>query len=310
MARLSIPNPVRSWQRMSPRRRSDTMVFYLWIMPWLAGFLIWQAWPLLQSIYLSFTNFRLLNVPEFTGTANVERLVGDERFWNSLKVTLLYVLGTVPIGTILALLVAMFLAQKLRGSNFWRTIYFMPYVVSAVAAAVMFSFIFNPDFGLLNIVLERFGIKGPGWIASETWALPSIIIVAWWRSMGGQMIIYLAGLKGIPQVLYEAAEIDGAGTWAKFRNVTIPMLSPTIFFNVVIMIINAFQVFDVPWTLTQGGPNFATDVYIIQLYDQALRFTNMGYASLLAWVLFLLILVLTLLVQYVSRNWVYYESEV
>ncbi len=305
---IKLSNPVTVWRSLTPRKRREALSFYIWISPWLIGFCIWLAWPLVQSLYLSFTNFRLLNAPQFTGLANLERLLKDDLFWKSLRITLLYVFGTVPIGNIFALAVAMVLAQKLRGVNVWRTIYFMPSVVSGVAVAVMWSFILNPDFGLVNILLDRLGIQGPGWIGSEDWALPSVVLIAWWTAIGTQMVIYLAGIKGIPQVLYEAAEIDGAGNWARFKNITLPMLSPTIFFNLIVGIIGAFQVFDVPYVLTDGGPNNATRVYIYGLYEQAFIFTNMGYASLMAWVLFLIILVLTVITFRISSRRVYYES--
>ena len=307
---INIQNPVRVWRRMSPRQRGDAWTFYLWIAPWLIGFLIFLAWPLVQSLYLSFTDFRILNTPTFTGLQNVERLINDQTFWKSLRVTVLYVIGAAPLGNVIALIVAMLLAQKLRGVNWWRTIYFMPSVAAGVAIAVMWSFIFNPDFGLFNTFLGWLGIQGPGWITSEDWALPAIIIMAWWGGIGGQMVIYLAGLKGIPQVFYESADIDGAGGWAKFWNITIPMLSPTIFFNVIVGIIGAFQVFDPAYVLTDGGPNNATRTYIFNLYEEAFIFTNMGYASLLAWVLFVIILILTLITFRISRDRVYYETEV
>lgn len=308
--RLNIQNPIRAWQELSPRQREEAKTFYLWVSPWLLGFLVWQLWPIIESFYLSFTNFRLLNIPSFTGLTNVERMLNDDLFWQSMKVTLIYVLGAVPISTIFALFVAMVLAQKLRIVNTWRTIFFMPSVVAGVAVAVMWSFIYNPDFGLLNTMLSWFGIDGPQWIYSERWALFSIILIAWWTTLGSQMVIYLAGIKGIPQILYEAAEIDGATPWAKFRFVTLPMLSPTIFFNVVIGIIGAFQVFDTPFVLTDGGPNYASHVYIINVYEQAFINTNMGYASLLAWVLFIIIVIMTVFVTRYSQSHIYYESEV
>jgi multiple sugar transport system permease protein len=283
---------------------------YLWIAPWLIGFLLWRAWPMVDSFYLAFTNYELANSPDFTGFANIKKLINDDHFWQSLKVTFLYVLGTVPIGTSLALAAAMVLAQKLRGVNWWRTIYFMPSVVAGVTVAVMWAFIFNPDFGLLNEILSWFGIKGPGWLSDENWALPSVIVMGWWTGIGTQMVIYLAGLKGIPQSLYEAAEIDGAGQWAKFRNVTIPMLSPTILFNVIIQLIGAFRVIDPALVLTDGGPNGATRFYVFNLYETAFEFTKMGYASLLAWVLFIIVMFFTFLTLRISDDKVYYESEV
>jgi multiple sugar transport system permease protein len=305
-----MAQPRKTWTTLSRRERKEALEFYLWISPWLIGFVIWQGWPFLQSLYLAFTDFKLLNAPKFTGFENLRRLAQDEVFWQSLRVTTFYVLGTVPIGNALALFVAMVLAQKLRAINFWRTVYFMPSVIGGVAVAVMWSFIFNPDFGLVNIVLEYVGIQGPGWLTSERWALPAIVIMGWWTSIGTQMVIYLAGIKGIPNVYYEAAEIDGATAWHKFWNVTVPLLSPTIFFNTIVGIIAAFQIFDPAYVLTRGGPNDATRTYIFNVFEQAFRFTNMGYASLLAWVLFIVILILTVFVMRLSNRYVYYESGV
>lgn len=307
---MALHNPRRQWQTMSKRQRKEALEFYLWISPWLLGFIVWQGWPFLQSLYLAFTDFRLLNAPKFTGLENVRRLLSDEQFWKSLRVTTLYVLGTVPVGNALALFVAMILAQKLRAINWWRTIYFLPSVIGGVAVAVMWSFIFNPDSGLVNLLLGYVGIQGPDWLSSERWALPAIVIMGWWTMIGTQMVIYLAGIKGIANVYYEAAEIDGATAWHKFWHITLPMLSPTIFFNTITGIIGAFQILDPALVLTNGGPNDATRTYIFNVYEQGFVFTNMGYASLLSWVLFIVILMLTIFVMRASRRYVYYESEV
>jgi multiple sugar transport system permease protein len=288
--------------------RREAITFYILILPWLAGFLIFLAYPMLRSLYLSFTSYNLLSAPQWVGTQNFERIFSDPDFWQSLKVTFLYALGSVPGGTIIALALAMVLSQKLRGVNFWRTIFFMPSILSSIAVAVLWLFIFRPEGGLLNQILGVFGIKGPDWLLSEDWALPALILMSWW-SVGGQIVIYLAGLKGIPQVLYEAAEIDGAGSLAQFRYVTLPMLSPTIFFNVVLAIIGALQVFDAGWVMTRGGPNKATLFYMLNLYKRAFQMAQMGYASALAWILFIIIMVITLLVIRSSAAWVYYESE-
>lgn len=301
-------NIFMQWRKMSPMARSEARAFYISISPWLFGFLFFLSWPMVRSLYLAFTNYRVLNEPRFTGFENVERLINDELFWQSMRVTVIYVAGSVPIGSAIALGVALLLSQKLIGVNIWRTIFFLPSIVSGVAVAVMWSFVFNPDFGLINVGLRWAGIDGPGWITSSSWALPALIIMSWW-SIGGQMIIYLAGLKGIPKVLYEAAVIDGAGTWSCFRYVTIPMLSPTIFFNFVVGLIGAFQSFDAAYVLTNGGPNNATLTYMLYLYRNAFQFVNMGYASLLAWILFLIILGFTLLVMRSATYWVYYETD-
>ncbi|MCC7209546.1 MAG: sugar ABC transporter permease [Anaerolineae bacterium] len=293
----------------TPMARREALTFYILILPWLIGFLAFLAYPMLRSLYLSFTSYNLLSPPEWVGLRNYERIFADADFWQSLKVTFLYALGSVPGGSIIALALAMVLSQKLRGINVWRTIFFLPSVLSSVAVAVLWLFIFRPEGGLLNMVLGWFGIKGPDWLFSEQWALPALIIMSWW-TVGGQMVIYLAGLKGIPEVLYEAAEIDGANDWTRFRRITLPMLSPTIFFNLVLGIIGAFQVFDVGWVMTRGGPNDATLFYMLNLYTRAFKMTQMGYASALAWILFLIIMFITLLVIRSSAAWVYYEAEV
>lgn len=292
----------------SPLARREAFTFYILILPWLAGFLIFLAYPMARSLYLSFTSYDLFSPPEWIGLRNFERIFSDPDFWQSVKVTFIYALGSVPGGTVIALALAMVLSQKLRGVNIWRTIFFMPSILSSIAVAILWLYIFRPEGGLLNVLLGWFGIEGPDWLLSEQWALPALILMSWW-SVGGQIVIYLAGLKGIPEVLYEAAEIDGANGVAKFRFVTLPMLSPTIFFNVVLAIIGALQVFDTGWVLTRGGPNDATLFYMINLYERAFQFVQMGYASALAWILFLIIMLITLLVIRSSAAWVYYESE-
>lgn len=287
----------------------EAALFYALISPWFIGFVVFLGYPMLRSLYLSFTEYNLLSPPVWVGLRNYERIFNDADFWQSLKVTFLYAMGSVPGSLIIALALAMVLAQKLRGVNIWRTIFFLPSVLSSIAVALLWLYVFRPEGGLLNIVLGWFGIKGPGWHTSEVWALPALIIMSWW-SIGGQIVIYLAGLKGIPETLYEVAEIDGANGWVKFRFVTLPMLSPTIFFNVVLGIIGALQVFDVGWVMTRGGPNNATLFYMLNLYRRAFQFVQMGYASALAWILFIIIMGITLLVIRSSSAWVYYESEV
>jgi len=300
---------LRKYELGSRLARREAFSFYILILPWVIGFLVFLAYPMLRSLYLSFTSYNLLSPPEWVGLRNFQRIFSDEDFWQSLKVTLFYALGSVPGGTIIAMALAMVLAQKLRGVNFWRTIFFLPSILSSIAVAVLWLFIFRPQDGLLNMMLGVFGIKGPDWLLSESWALPALILMSWW-SVGGQIVIYLAGLKGIPEVLYEAAEIDGATSLTKFRYVTLPMLSPTIFFNVVLAIIGALQVFDVGWVMTRGGPNKATLFYMLNLYERAFQLGQMGYASALAWILFIIIMIITLLVVRSSAAWLYYEAEV
>jgi multiple sugar transport system permease protein len=307
---LRFSNPISEWRSLSRARRNEAIAFYVWILPWVIGFLVWQLWPLIESFYLGFSNYRILNTPEFNGMANVHKLIADENFWQSLRVTGGYVIGVVPIGNVIALGAALALSQKLRAVNFWRTVYFLPSVVSGVAAAVMWWYVFNPDAGLINSVLETLGINGPGWLTDPYWALPSVIIIGWWSGIGTQVVIYLAGLKGIPVAFYEAASIDGAAGFARFRYITLPMLSPTIFFNLITGMIGAFQVFDAAYAITNGGPNKATRFYVFNIYEEAFVHQNMGYASLLSWVLFIVILVMTVFVISASRSRVYYENQV
>ena len=299
---------LRPFSNLSPSARREAIIFYLCVLPWFLGFVIFIAYPTGRSLYLSFTNYQIGREPVWSGMANFNRLASDGDFWQSLRVTLLYVLGAVPGQSIIALGIAMLLAQKIRGISIWRTIYFLPSVISAVAIAVLWFYVFNPEYGLVNTLLAGIGIDGPGWVFSEDWALITLIFMNWW-TIGGQMVIYLAGLKGIPDVLYEAVEIDGGGSWAKFRHVTIPMLSPVILFNLVLGFIGAFQIFEGPLVLTNGGPNKATLTYMLNLYRQAFEFGNLGYASALALVLFLIIMVLTILIIRSSALWVYYEAE-
>jgi multiple sugar transport system permease protein len=203
---------------------------------------------------------------------------------------------------------ALILSRNLRGLDFWRTIFFIPAVISSIAIGVLWSYVYRRDSGLLDMLLSLVGIDGPGWLSDERWALASIIFVSLW-TFGSQMVIYLAGIKGIPQSLYEVAEIDGAGALTKFRHVTIPMLSSTIFFNLVLGIIGALQVFDLPFIMTSGGPNDATRTYMINLYQEGWRDMEMGVASAMGWILFLVIMIITLLVLRSSTVWVYYEGE-
>jgi multiple sugar transport system permease protein len=293
---------------MSAAHRREAITFYLLVLPWVIGFIVFFAYPTLRSLYLSFTHYQIGREPIFVGLDNFARLAQDKDFWQALKVTTLYVLGSVPGSTVIAIGIAMLLAQQIRGISVWRTIYFLPSVVAPVAVAILWSFVFNPEYGLINTLLRYIGIEGPGWVSSQDWALPSLIFMSWW-TVGGQVIIYLAGLKNIPKELYEVAEIDGAGPWAKFWNITIPMLSPTIFFNLVLGFIAAFQIFEGPLVLTEGGPNDATLTYMLNLYEQAFELGSLGYASALAWILFILIMALTAVIIRSSSLWVYYESE-
>ena len=295
---------------LSRLRKKEAIEFYLIISPWIIGFLLFLGGPIVASAVLSFTDWNLLNPPSWVGVDNYLTIfTDDDMFWQSLKVTAIYTGASVPLGLMLSLLLALLLNTEVRGVRLFRTIYYLPSVMSGVAVALLWSWLFNPDFGLVNHLLGLFGIPGPTWLASETWALPAMIIMSLWGA-GQSMLIFLAGLQGIPQQLYEAAEIDGASGWSRFVHVTLPMLSPVILFNLIMGIIGSFQVFTQGYIMTNGGPNNATLFYVLNLYNQAFRNLRMGYASALAWILFFIILGLTLLVIRESRERVYYEGEV
>jgi multiple sugar transport system permease protein len=240
---------------------------------------------------------------------NFVRLSADKLFWQALKVSSIYVAASVPLGLAFSFAIALLMNQQVRWLGLWRTLYYIPTLVPVIASTMLWLWIFNPEFGLLNTLLRYVGIDGPLWLGHSKWALPSLILMSLW-TVGGPMLIYLAGLQGIPTDLYEAAEVDGAGSWAKFRAVTIPMMTPVIFFNLIMNMIFAFQVFAQPFVMTQGGPRYATLFYVLYLYQNAFQFFRMGYASALAWVLFLVILVFTALVIRSSALWVFYEGEV
>ena len=304
----SQPVPSRPLARRSRLRVREAIEGYLFMLPAVLGFLAFTLLPMLASAGLSFTQYDLLSPPEWTAFDNYTTMVADPFFWQSLKVTLLYAVFGLPLGLVLALGIASLLNQKVPAIAVWRTIYVLPTVLSGVAVAVLWRWLFNPEFGLLNVILGLFGIKGPNWLGDPNWALPSLVLMSLW-GIGGSTLIYLSGLQGIPSDLYEAVEIDGGGTAAKFRHITLPMLSPVILFNLVVGLIGSFQYFTEAYVLTNGGPENATLFYMLYLYRNAFNYFNMGYASALAWVLFLIVLALTLAVFKTTPVWVYYEGE-
>jgi multiple sugar transport system permease protein len=281
---------------------------YVFLSPWIVGFAIFTAGAMLFSLGLTFFKTDLLTGYHFTGLGNYSTLVSDPYFGKSLVVTALYTLGSVPLTLLLSLSIATLLNQPVPARGIWRTVYYLPSVISGVAVSILWSWMFQPQFGLINSALELIGIQGPGWIFSETWALPSFIIMSMW-GVGGSMLIYLAGLQGIPSHLYEAAEIDGAGSWQRYLHITLPMLSPTIFFNLVMNIIGSFQVFTASFIMTKGGPGTATLTMVLYLYRASFEQFKFGYASAIAWALFLIVLLFTLLTLRSSAAWVYYEGQ-
>jgi multiple sugar transport system permease protein len=288
--------------------RREALSFYLLISPWLLGLLLFVLGPMVASLFISFTRWDLLSPAQRVGLDNYEKLfTRDPLFWQSLKVTAIYTLVYVPVELAGGLILALLMNQKLRGISVFRTIYYLPSVLPGVAFVVLWMWMLHPDVGLINTLLSYIGIEGPRWLVDPDWALPALLIMSLW-GLGRAMIIYLASLQGIPQHLYEAAAIDGANRWHAFWKITLPMLTPTIFFNLVLSIISTFQTFTSAFVATDGGPLDSTLFYVLYLFRQAFQFFNMGYASALAWVLFVIIFVLTMLVVRSSSRWVFYEG--
>jgi multiple sugar transport system permease protein len=290
-------------------QQREQLDFYIAIAPWLVGLILFTGGPVLASFAFSFTNWTGLTTVEWVGLENFRQLLfEDDLFWTATYNTFYYAVGSVLLGTLGALVVAILLNQNLPGTTLLRVIYYMPSIASGVAIAILWIWLFNPQVGLVNYLLSFLGIKGPLWLASQDWAKPALVLKSLW-GIGANMIIILAGLQGVPQTLYEASRIDGANRWHEFRYVTIPMISPVLFFVVVISTINSFQILTDVLVMTQGGPGTATFVYVYYIYQAAFQYLKMGYASALAWILFALILGLTLLQLWGSRRWVYYEGE-
>jgi multiple sugar transport system permease protein len=294
---------------------SETIQGWLFISPWLIGFLLFAAGPILFSLFMSFTRWSLLSSPQWVGIANYQNILFDDPLvYKSLWNTAYYVLFSVPLGVGLSLALALLLNQKLKGIQYFRTIYFLPSVTNLVAISILWMWIFNPEFGLINRALALIGIEGPLWLQSEVWSKPALILMALW-GIGGGMIINLAALQSISQELYEAAELDGARWWRKTIHITLPLISPSIFFNLVMNIIGSFQVFTQAFVMTatsaqgqEGGPNNSTLFFVLYLYKKAFQQFQMGYASALAWILFIIILIFTIVQFSLSKRWVYYES--
>jgi multiple sugar transport system permease protein len=293
---------------MSPLRRKEAMFGYIAILPWLIGFLVFTAGPMVFSAYLTFTSWELITPPEWIGLANYEFLLKDKMFLDTLRNTTMYTVISVPLQLIIALGVALLLNLNVRGTNWYRAIIFLPSQTPAVASAMLWFLIFSPTSGLANVILKWFGVPEQRWLWDVNLVKPALITIAIW-AFGGAMIIFLAGLQDIPQSLYEAADIDGASAVSKFFNITVPLLSPTIFFNLVIGLIGAFQVFTPVYLMTRGGPGTSSMMMNMLIYRHGFEEFNMGYASLLAWVLFLIVIVLTIVQFTVARRWVYYEGD-
>jgi multiple sugar transport system permease protein len=299
---------------MSAMARRDAIDGYLFILPWILGFLLFTAGPMLASLGLVFVDWDLLTPPTWAGTQNIERLWTDRLVGLSLYNTAYYTFLSVPLRLIVALAGALLLNASVRGLPFFRTAFYLPAVLPLVGSAILWLWLMNPQIGLFNMALSALGLPRLQWLWDPALSKPSLILISLWTT-GNVMVIFLAGLQGVPQGLYEAAEIDGAGWWAKFRHVTLPMISPTILFNLVIGIIFAFQVFGLVYLMTgtggqqAGGPNNTTLMTVVYLYRLAFEQFKMGYGSALAWVLFAVIMIFTLIQLKLSDAWVYYEGK-
>lgn len=284
---------------------------YLFILPWFLGLLLFTLGPMLFSFVLSFSKWDIITgigSIEFVGLDNFKAIFHDELFYQSLKVTFIFALVSVPLYQIVSLLIALLLNMRTRGMKLFRLIYFMPSVIPAVAVSMMWIMIFNPEYGILNRALGWFGVQGPAWLQDPSYALGALIVMGIW-GVGNTIIIYLSGLQGVPEELHEAAQLDGAGSIRRFFSVTMPMISPTIFFNLIMGIIGGFQYFTQAFVMTNGGPLNSTLFYNLYLYNKAFVNYEMGYASALSWILFAIILFFTLIVIRSSSMWVYYNGD-
>jgi multiple sugar transport system permease protein len=288
----------------------DAVWGYVFLLPWIIGLIVFWLGPILMSFVLSFTQYDIISEPRFIGLANYQTaFFNDKLFWPSLLRTFEYSGIVVPVALLGALGLATLLNRGLPGTNIFRASFFVPTLTPTVALVLVWQWLLQPTVGPINYALSLVGITGPTWLASPQWALTSVILINLWASMGGNaMIIFLAGLQGVPQELYEAAALDGASGWARFRHVTFPMISPTFFFNLVLGVIGALKVFTTAFVATQGGPNYATWFFALHIFQQAFAFFKMGYGSALAWVFVVIVLIFTFIQLRMSRRWVYYAG--
>lgn len=280
---------------------------YAFISPWLIGLLIFTLIPMLYSFYISLTEWDFIGSPTFIGLQNYAQIFKDPTARIALINTAYYTVVSVPLRLILALIVALMLSKPYRGANKFRVLFYMPGIISGVAVSAVWSRLFDPFYGGINDILARFGIAGPAWLSDVHWAMPSIILMNL-MYIGTPMVVFIAGIKDIPAQLYEVALLDGASPWKRFVNITLPMLSPILFYNLVMQIIQSFQVFTNVYIMTNGGPANSTMVFVLHLYQTAFQYLRMGYGSALAWVLFFIILGFTLLI-FRTSGWVYFEGK-
>ncbi|MCD6384956.1 sugar ABC transporter permease [Candidatus Sumerlaeota bacterium] len=293
---------------MTTQEKRNLIKGLIFISPWIAGFLGFMLYPVVASFYYSLCEYNTLKPALFIGLWNYIDLLTDDIFWKSLWNTVYFALFALPLGQVVAIALAVLLNQRCVGRPIFRAIYFLPSLVPLVALAVIWLWIFNGEYGVLNHFLGWLRLKGPNWLGSTTWSKPALIIASLW-TVGGAMIIYLASLQDVPRDLYESAELDGASGWHKFLYITLPLISPIIYFNVIIGVITTLQIFAVPYVMTGGGPARSTLFYTMYLYNNAFSFLRMGYASAMAWIMFVIILGATVIITRVSKSRVYYAGE-
>lgn len=299
---------VKDKKKISGLAREKEIAGYICALPWILGFIIFILYPTVASIYYSLTYYDAVNPPKWIGLGNYRKMLTDEKYYftKSLSNTFFMLVFDVPITLAVGLILAVILNQKVKGLSFYRTALYIPCIVPLVANSMLWMWILDSRNGILNSTLRLFGIEGPPWLGSPVWSKPALILMDAWQT-GSIMIIFLAGLQGIPQQYYEAAEIDGAGSFYKFFKITLPLLTPTILFNLIMGCINVMQIFIRAYIMTNGGPQDSTLFYVLYLYRNAFSYFQMGYASALAWILFLIILILTLIQLILSKRWVHYE---
>lgn len=301
----------RGRSRALSYKRKEQLQGLVFVSPWILGFLAFTLGPLLFSLYTSFTNYNITSQMDFIGLRNYKQLFTvDNLFWTSLYNTLYYVIWTVPLTTAGAILLALLLNQQVPGMKIYRTIYYLPAILSGAAVYFLWMQLLNPSTGLVNTFLAWFGIQGPAWLFDPEWTKPALIIMKMW-GVGGGMLLYLASLQGVSKQLYEAADLDGASTFQKFRYITLPMITPVIFFDVVTSLIGGFQVFQEAYVMTDsgtGGPMNSLLFYNLHMWNKAFKAFDMGYASAMAWILFVVVMVLTVINLKLGKKWVYYEG--
>lgn len=302
---------IRKNNKMSSLQKAEELQGFIFILPWIIGFIAFTMGPLLFSLYASFTDYNITSKMNFVGLKNyITMFTKDPLYWTALKNTIYYVVIEVPLKTIIAILLAVMMNQKIYGIKLFRTVFYLPSVLSGVGVYILWMQMFNPTSGLVNTILGFFGIQGPAWLFDPAWSKPAVIIMKLWGA-GGTMLLFLAALQGVPQQLYESAEIDGANAIRKFFTITLPMITPAIFFHVVTSLIGAFQIFQEAYVMSQngdGGPVSSLLFYNLHLWNKAFEVFDMGYASAMAWVLFAIVMVLTVINLTVSKYWVYYEG--